>query len=58
MSKEKGRQPKLTRAQLREIFKFKKTEGVTDVVAAAKFGVSVNTLYNTRNRFKKEKKAS
>jgi transposase len=53
MNKGKGREPKLSRKQLREIFKFKKAEKCTDVEAAAHFGVSVNTVYNTRNRYKK-----
>lgn len=48
----RGRQPLLTRNKLRDVLKFKKTNGLTNAETAAHFGFGVNTIYNTMNRYK------
>lgn len=44
-----------SRTQLRKILNLKKANGLTDAETAAHFGFSVNTLYNTINRYKQAK---
>lgn len=59
----RGREPVIkSREHLRKILAFKKANNLTDVETAAHFGIGVNTIYNTRNRYaeaeRKAKKVS
>jgi transposase len=55
----RGREPVIkSREHLRKILAFKAKNKLTDVETAAHFGIGVNTIYNTINRYKQaEKKA-
>lgn len=59
----RGREPVIkSREHLRKILAFKKANNLTDVEVAEHFGIGVNTIYNTKNRYavadKKRKKSS
>jgi len=56
--KKSGREPILTRTKLRKIIAFKKKEQLTNVEVASQFGIGVNTIYNTVNRYKEATKKS